>query len=114
MKLQKISFALVITGVLLPIFAGAQLLPGPEPIPSFGIVYVLDTLDMIVSWIFNIFLVVAVIFLLFAAFKYLMSGGDATKVGEATRAVIYAAVAIGVALLSASLVSLVRSIVGAA
>lgn len=118
MKLQKISVAILLASLMLPVLAGAAAIDyGPQQgvggIPDVGLnmPYVLDLLDSAVYWLFNIFLILAVVFLLFAAFKYLMSGGDATKVGEATRAVIYAAVAIGVALLSASVTSLVRNFI---
>ncbi|MDP1689194.1 MAG: hypothetical protein Q8L47_03630 [bacterium] len=118
MKLQKISMVFAVMSLLIPILAGAQQYGPPEPggvggIPEvpLSMAYIVNLLDIVVYWLFSIFLIVAVIFLLIAAFKYLMSGGDATKVGEATRAVIYAAVAIGVALLSASVTSLVKTFI---
>ncbi len=111
MKLQKISGVIAVASLLLPMIAGAALV-APAPIPGFNIEYVLGLLQNVVSWLFSIFLIVAVIFLLIAAFKYLTSGGDASKVSEATNAVIYAAVAIGVALLAASVTFLVRDFLG--
>ena len=111
MKLQKISSAIIVASLVLPVLAGAQFLDRPSG-ERFTIGDVLRILNLFVSWIFSIFLIVAVIFLLIAAFQYLTSGGDPTRVGAATRSVIYAAVAIAVALLSASLEFIVRELIG--
>ena len=113
MKLHKISGVLLIASLLLPVLAGAQGgQGGPPVIQNFNIDYILQILQTAVNWLFSIFLIIAVVFLLLAAFKYLTSGGDSAKVGEASKAVIYAAVAIGVALLAASIQYLVRDILG--
>ncbi len=63
----------------------------------------------IVKWIYTIFFIVAVMFVIFAAFTYLTAGGDAEKVGNAKNQIIYAAVAIIVALLAVSFESIVRN-----
>jgi len=52
-------------------------------------------------WITRVFWIVAVVFIVWAAFKFLTSGGDEKKVGAAKNALIWAFMAIGVALLSA-------------
>ena len=67
-------------------------------------------LGTIRDWFFTIFLVVAVIFLIWAAFKYLTAAGDSEKVGEAKTALIYSIVAIAVALLAGSLTSLIANV----
>ncbi|MEK7658133.1 MAG: hypothetical protein AAB366_03040 [Patescibacteria group bacterium] len=63
----------------------------------------------IVKWIYTIFFIVAVMFVIFAAFTYLTAGGDAEKVGNAKSQIIYAAVAIIVALLAVSLQAIIRN-----
>ena len=75
---------------------------------------VIRILNTIVSWMFTIFLIIAVIFIIWAAFKYLTSGGDPEGVKDATKMVIYAAVAIAVALLSAALRFAVQDLLGIA
>lgn len=108
MKLQKISSAIVVAGLILPVLVAGQV-TGPVR-TNFGIENVLFILRTLVRWIFSVFLIVAVIFLLIAAFKYLTSGGDSTKVAEASKMVIYSAVAIAVAILSASIEFIVRDL----
>ncbi|MDP1689195.1 MAG: hypothetical protein Q8L47_03635 [bacterium] len=72
---------------------------------------VINILNRAGTWMFNIFLTVAVIAILVAAFRYLTSGGKTENVSSATRALIYAVVAIALALLSASIPKLVSSLV---
>jgi heme/copper-type cytochrome/quinol oxidase subunit 2 len=107
--------AALVVGLLLPLLAGAQgsgiqQTTSPPQGTNFSINSLLQFLNTVVSWLFTIFLIIAVIYIIIAAFKYLTSGGDPTKVQDATRAVIYAAVAIAVALLSVAIRSFVTSI----
>lgn len=112
MKFKRVIEVVIIGGMLLPMLAGAVAsLPSP-PGDSLNVERILAILDRAVSWLFSIFLIFAVIMILLAAFKYLTSGGDSTRVKEATTAIIYAVVAIGVALLAAGLVGLVKQFLG--
>lgn len=88
---------------LLPVTVSAQS-PTPDKFPLKDLKFsqVLNVLNRFVSWLFTIFLVVAVIFIIFAAFKYLIYGSNPTEVKKATHMLIFAAVAIAVALLSVS------------
>ncbi len=69
--------------------------------------------SVIVSWLFFLLLAVAVIFIILAAFKYLTASGDAEKVKAASHQLIYAVVAVVVALLARSLPLLIQSILSA-
>ncbi len=87
----------------------------PVPtIPSMGsrtgtVTGLVSILSDIVKWIYVIFFIVAVMFVIFAAFTYLTAGGDAEKVGNAKNQIIYAAVAIIVALLAVSLKAIIQN-----
>lgn len=63
---------------------------------------------------FTILLALAVVFIVWAAFNYLTGQGEAEKVTAAHRALIYAAVAIIVAMLSRGFVYVVRNVVDGA
>lgn len=84
----------------------------PPVITGFTPLGVLTLLNNVVTWLFTIFLIIAVIFIIIAAFRYLFSGGDPAGVKKATQAVVFAAVAIAVALLSVSLRFIVEQLVG--
>lgn len=102
---------LAIFGLLIGNMAMAVNIPG---IPEIGgrtgnVSGLVSIFADIVKWIYTIFFIVAVMFVIFAAFTYLTAGGDAEKVGNAKTQIIYAAVAIIVALLAVSLESIVRN-----
>lgn len=72
---------------------------------------VIKILNKLVTWIFTIFLIVAVIIIIFAAFTFVVSGSNPTGVKKATHMLVYAAVAIAVALFSISIRYLVEQLV---
>jgi len=111
--MNKLALKLGATVVaFMPALAFAQSQSPPTDIATTG-----DDLESLLEtvrdWFFTIFLIVAVIFLIWAAFLYLTAAGDTEKVGKAKTALIYSIVAIGVALLAGSLTSLVANILGA-
>jgi hypothetical protein len=57
-------------------------------------------LDTILGWVARIFWIAAAFFIFVAAFKYLTAAGDPTKVKAASTMLLYAVVAIAVAILS--------------
>jgi hypothetical protein len=74
---------------------------------------ILNDLCVVFAWAFYFLIVVAVIFVIVAAFKYLMAGGDPEKVKAAGATLLYAAVAIGVALLAKAIPLVIGSFLGA-
>lgn len=110
-KLTKIISFLILLGVSFSFMAEARIERAPAPVR--GIEDVIRILNTVVNWIFTILLIVAVIYIFMAAFSYLGSGGDAVKVATAQTKLIYALVAIGVALIARGLEFIVRQLVGA-
>jgi hypothetical protein len=74
---------------------------------------ILNDLCVVFAWMFYFLIVVAVIFVIWAAFKYLLAGGDPEKVKAAGATLLYAAVAIGVALLAKAIPLVIGSFLGA-
>jgi len=64
---------------------------------------------IITKWIYTVLLIVAVVFVLLAAFTYLTASGDPAKVKKATNMLIYAVVAVVVALIAWGIESIVRN-----
>src|SRR3989344_3624455 len=109
-------------GAITALVAGASIVPAlvfgqdntlsPQPlVTSVGGVY--DLLCRIIDVLFTLLVILAVAFVVFAAFKYLTAGGDPEKVKTANHVVIYAAVAVVVALLAKSVPLIVGSFLGA-
>jgi len=115
---------LIITsmGLLLisPLFVTAAVTPGGIPTheqlgikekpPVEDVPGLINAIAGIVKWVYTIFLIVAVMFILFAAFNYLTAGGQPEKVKSAHDQIIYAAIAIAIALLAVGAVAIIKDV----
>lgn len=114
------AFALPVLAIAAPFMAYAQI-PSPTPpvqgnVPQSNInslQTVLNTVCVVFSWLFYFLIALAVVFIVVAAFKYLTAGGDAEKVKGAGSTLLYAAIAVGVALLARAIPLIVASFLGA-
>ncbi|MDP3947235.1 MAG: hypothetical protein Q8Q41_00900 [bacterium] len=115
-KFSKIALPLAaaITLSALPLLSlAAPAVPSSVPdSPVKSIEDVVDVLDRLGGWMFAILMIVAVMFILYAAFVYLTAGGDPEKVKTASNQLIYAAVAIAVALVAQGVFFIVEQLVG--
>lgn len=118
MKSSKIKFFVFsvlagIAGILLfGDIVSAQIPTTLPQIPQVGpttVGGVVDLVRYIVRWIYIIFFIIAVLFIILAAFTYLTAGGNEDAVGKARNMIIYAAVAIIVALLAVGFEAIVRN-----
>ncbi len=101
-----------------PILVSAQgIAPAPISAPSnisniSNITSQSGIICVAINWIFWFLIVLTIIFVLVAAFKYLTAAGDPEKVRSASHTLLYAAVAIIVALIAKGLPLIVSSFVG--
>ena len=115
------EFSPSIIALVLPAMAFAQTLPPPSAptnanVPQGAITSlqgVLQTMCTVFAWAFYFLIVLAVIFVIVAGFKYLTASGDPEKVKSAGATLLYAAIAIGVALLARAVPLVVGSFLGA-
>ncbi len=101
---------------LLPSYAFAQ---SPGSIPQFylegnigNVANVSDWVNLLITgvrWFYTILFIVALLYILLASFNFITSGGDQEKVKTARRQLIFAIVGIAVALVSYTVISLVRN-----
>ena len=116
--MKKGLFELAIYGLLASVsLMGPTVLAqaGPPVVPvatCTDFACIINKVCGIFGYLFVILIVLAVIFVLFAAFKYLTAGGEQEKVSEANKQLIYAAVAVAVALLAKGLPLIVGGIMG--
>jgi len=115
---RKIALAAAAGIALMPLMAMGQSGIGAPVNPPAGAFFTFQTvinyLNLAITWLFTIFLILAVVFAILAAFNYLFSGGDPAKVKTASTQLIYVAVAIGVALLAVGIRFLVANFLGVA
>jgi len=95
----------------LPLLVAAQPDRLEDTLPG-GASDVVDLIDTLTNWFFTILLVLAVLVIIMAAFRYLTSAGDATKVSGAHKMLIYAVIALVVAFLAKGIVYVVAQLVG--
>lgn len=109
-KITAVVLGISIFGLLAGVaFGQAPTIPGINPVGPSSVGGLVDLIRNIVRWVYIVFFILAVLFILFAAFTYLTSGGDATKVTTAKNALIYAAVAIAVALLAVGFETIIQT-----
>ena len=106
-----------VVALALPVLASAQVPPAPVNAPSniqninqiAGSAGIICT---IINWIFWLLIVLTVIFVLVAAFKYLTAAGDPEKVKSAGSTLLYAAIAVVVALIAKGLPLIISTFIG--
>ncbi|MBI5079353.1 hypothetical protein HZB06_01590 [Candidatus Wolfebacteria bacterium] len=112
MKLTKIiswSMTLGFFGLLLASAVSAQTVTTIPPVGPTTVGGIVNLIQYLVRWVYIIFFVIAVMFLIFAAFTYLTAAGDPTKVSSAKDKLIYAVVAMIVAFLAVGFELIVRN-----
>ncbi|MHB9019302.1 MAG: hypothetical protein ACYC3G_00285 [Minisyncoccota bacterium] len=67
-------------------------------------------ISRIVNWLTSLFFVAAILYIFYAAFLFLTSGGDEEKIKTAKTQLLYSIIAIGVALLAGTMRYIVASI----
>lgn len=104
----------LVTGAIiaLPLLAAAQTTiiqpTAPTGDPLQKLFAILNTLT---NWLLTGLIVLAGLFVVYAAYNYLTSGGDAEKIGKAKDTLIYAAVAVAIGLLAKVIVGIAQALV---
>ena len=108
--MKKLLTGITLVSLLaLPVVATAT---APEGVPLMTGQGTIDALENLIDWLFTILLIVAVIFLVIAAFSFITASGDPDKVGKARNYVLYALIGVAVAVAARGLVALVQLIMG--
>lgn len=70
-------------------------------------------LKTIVQYTYTLFFIAAALLILFAAYKFLFARGDPERIKEARSAIMWAAIAIAIALISVAAAQIIQSFIGA-
>ena len=113
-KLYKVGIIIPLLAVIIipmmGVMVNAQEAPLTTP-PIADLAGVESLLTEILGWINTFFYIIASIFILFAAFQYLTAAGDEEKVKKAKNMLIYAVIAIAIALFAGGLDVLIENII---
>lgn len=107
--LKIASFLAVLALVLVPVAVNAQIGEQTAPVVVTNVGATYGFLNRIINIMFSILMVLAVIFILLAAFNYLTAGGEGEKVEKANKQILYAVVAIVIAVLARSIPFVIRN-----
>ena len=112
---SKLIKAGLIAGILLPMMVFAQT-TGPGGIELISPVAgrqvdVVGIIQTIIRWLSGLLFLLAVVFIVWAAFLYLTAVNDEKKFSQAKSIMVYAAIAIIVALLAQGIVFIVTKLV---
>lgn len=113
-KLLKLvgSYGAAVASLAAPFLAMAQFQPpNPGQFQTIG-GFQQFICNIIVVWLFTFLIILAVIFIIFAAFKYLTASGDPEKVKSASHTLIYAVVAVVIAILARAVPSIISTLFG--
>ncbi len=117
LKQFALSFAVPIASLVLPVAAAAQVAGGAPSAPVVTGVTSLNgvaqSLCNITNWLFYFLIILAVIFIIVAAFRYLTAAGEPEKVKSASHMLLYAAIAIVVGIIAKAVPSLIGSVLSA-
>jgi len=86
-----------------------QQMAADSPIKTPG--DIVNVLKGILRWTYLVFFILAVYFILIAAFNYLTAGGDSEKIKKATSSLLWSIVAIAIGLLSVGAAQIVKSFI---
>jgi uncharacterized membrane protein len=123
-KFGRIAGIAIIVLFAIPILALAQQTgAGPAAQPSNftappqssinTVQAVLNDICGVFDWMFYFLIALSVIFIVIAAYRYLTASGEPEKVKKATNTIIYAAIAVAVALLALAIPSIVANFLNA-
>ncbi len=93
----------------LPVYAG----PSSRPTVYQNLDHYVTLLNTVIDWLFVILMIFAVIMLLWAAFLYLTAGDDEEKLKKAKSIIIYAVIAVVIAIVANGVPTLIRTFLGA-
>ncbi len=104
--------------LVLPALVSAQVsnppVVAPQPYQNINqVTGASGILCIAINWIFWFLIVLTIIFVLVAAFKYLTAAGNPEKVTSASHTLLYAAIAVVVAVLARGLPYIIASFLGA-
>lgn len=111
MKMNLLKGGLIV-GSLLPIvvFAQAGGITGVAPIEGSQ-VNLQTILNNVSNWALGLLVALATLFIIYAAYLYLTAGGAEDQLDKAKNVLIYAAIAIGVGLLSKAVAYIVTQLI---
>lgn len=71
---------------------------------------VIGLITRVTNWAYGILLVLAVLFIVYAAYLFLFSAGDTDRAEKAKKQIVYAVIAIAIAILARGIIAFVQNV----
>jgi len=111
--MKKVLAMLAVGIMIFPLVTLAQTQPpAAQNVSISNYSDVVGIVNKVINWMQALLFLLATIFILYAAFLYLTSGGDETKTKKAKDIIIYAVIALAIALIAQGVGALVKSFLG--
>ena len=110
--MKRIILVLLLIGFLAVPAIGAEQLPEAPAgqLPEAPVEHPLEMLDRIINVLFAVLVIVAVIFIILGAFTLLTAQGDEDKINKGRTQILYALIAVVVAIAARGLVDWIRGV----
>jgi len=109
MHTRLLSIIVLMTLVVFPIVASAQGTTNEPPAPIQDWAGIVRVLQKAVVWMYEAFFIIAVGFILWAAYLFLSAGGNEQKVEEAKKRLMNAVIAIVIALVASGVAKIIQT-----
>jgi len=111
MQLKQYKWQAIIMLIMLSVYQIAMAANQDKEVHIETVTDVENVLKRVADMLFTLLLIVAVIFVILAGFKYLQAGGDPEKFKEANRMILYAVIALAIGFIAKGVPNIVRTII---
>ena len=110
---RNLAILTLIGLLLMPTILLAAVIETPPVVPPVTTLQnIVDIMDKVGKWIFAIVFALAIIFILVAAFQFLTAAGSPERIASARQMLVFALVAVAVAVVAWGLPTLVKTLLG--
>jgi len=109
--MKKVILPILALGMLIIVPFLANAAEPPLTIPAGTNVDIWTLLTKTLNWFFNITIIIAAVFLVFAGWQYITAGGDDEKLKKGLNTLVRALIGVGIALLAKGLIYIVSTFV---
>lgn len=109
MKKQLFRVQVWLAGLAVPVALGADEEAPEVPVGELSYCDLMEKIMTLAGWMYGLLMVLGVVFVLYAAFLYLISQGSDERISSAKKVLIYAIVALVVAVLAGGVSTLIEN-----
>ena len=110
--MKKVILPVLVLSIIMVVPFLASAANPPIDIPGGENIDIWTLLTTTLNWFFNVAIIVAAIFLVYAGWQYITAGGDDDKMKSGLNTLVRALIGVGIALLAKGLIYVVSTFIG--